>query len=266
MSSSTDFTNKVAENYEKYMGPFFFEPYAKDLVERLPSNAGAILEIAAGTGQVTRLLRDKCPGAKIIATDLNPGMIETAKTTVKKEDKVEWMIADAQQLPFEDNIFDAVVFQFGLMFVPDKQKAVNEAYRVLKPGGKFIFNTWDKIQNNEIYITANDTTNSFFENDPITFWNVPFSMYDPDEMIKLMSGAGFNNTKTQNVTMTGICPSAIDAAKALTLGTPMYSFIAERNAEKIPAILDKVTEAFKKEFGEGSIRTPLSAWVTEGTK
>src|SRR5437016_13979242 len=122
MSSSAEFTNNVAENYEKYMGPVFFEPYAKDMTDRLETgNITAILEIACGTGQVTRLLRTKFPEAKITATDLNRGMLETAKKKII-DDKIEWRIADAQELPFNDNEFDAVLCQFGVMFFPDKQK------------------------------------------------------------------------------------------------------------------------------------------------
>src|SRR5437773_1985343 len=123
MSSNTVFTNTIAENYEKYMAPMFFEPYAKDMATRLlPDKINSILEIACGTGQVTRLLRMKLPKAKIVATDLNPGMLELAEKIIGTEDKIEWQIANAQELPFGDNTFDAVVCQFGLMFVPDKQK------------------------------------------------------------------------------------------------------------------------------------------------
>ena len=62
---------------------------------------------------------------------------------------VEWRQADAMQLPFEDAEFDAVVCQFGAMFFPDKAKAFAEARRVLRPGGVFLFNVWDRIDENE---------------------------------------------------------------------------------------------------------------------
>src|SRR5436190_14112443 len=167
MPSTTSFTANVAENYEKFMGALFFVPYAKDIVSRLPGNINSVLEIACGTGQVTRLLREHFPEARIVATDLNPGMIEVAKKIIGEQDKIEWSVADAQELPFDDNTFDVVICQFGLMFLPDKQKGVNEAFRVLKPGGRFIFNTWDSMKNNTVYIIANDVTNSFFSDNPI---------------------------------------------------------------------------------------------------
>ena len=266
MPLSTEFTNKIAENYEKYMGPLFFVPFAKDIAGRVQHNVKSILEIACGTGQVTRPLRERFPEAKITASDLNPGMIETAKKLMGEQDKIEWSIADAQNLQFGDNTFEAVICQFGLMFVPDKQKAVNEAYRVLKQGGRFIFNTWDKIDNNLINKIANDVTNSFFADNPITFWDIPFSMYDPAELKKLMSGAGFKNVSAQNIILTGNSPSAREAATGLTSGTPVYSYLAERNENLIPEILDKVTEAIAAEFGEKNLQVPLSAWVAEGLK
>ena len=79
MASKISFTANVAENYEKYMVPLFFEPYSKDIISRLPGKIETVLEIACGTGQVTRLLAKQLPEAAIIATDLNPGMIEVAK-------------------------------------------------------------------------------------------------------------------------------------------------------------------------------------------
>lgn len=266
MASPTSFTANVAENYEKYMGPLFFEPYARDMIARLPGNINSVLEIACGTGQVTRLLTKHLPKTRIVATDLNPGMIEVAKKIVGMQYKIEWSIADAQELPFDDNTFDAVICQFGLMFLPDKQKAVNEAYRVLKQGGRFIFNTWDSMKNNPVYIIANDITNSFFPDNPITFWNIPFSMYNPDEMESLMKNAGFTNINAEKVSAEGNTNSALDTATGLTLGTPMYPAICERNEKFIPEIIKAVSEEIAKKYGETSLTIPMKAWVAEGVK
>lgn len=266
MASTISFPANVAENYEKYMGPLFFEPYAKDLIARLPGNINSVLEIACGTGQVTRFLREHLPKARIVATDLNPGMIEVAKKIVGEQDKIEWSAEDAQELPFDDNTFDAVICQFGLMFLPDKQKGVNEAFSVLKPGGRFIFNTWDSMKNNPVYIIANDVTNSFFPDNPITFWNVPFSMYNPDEMESLMKNAGFTNINVERVFFEGHTDSALDATTGLTLGTPMYLAICERYEKLIPEILKAVSEEIAKKYGETSLTIPMNAWVVEGVK
>lgn len=267
MASAIKFTDSVAESYEKYRGTIFFEPYAKDMAERLTKgNIKSILEIACGTGQVTRLLRAKLPGARIVATDLNPSMIDVAKKIVSEQDKIEWMLADAQVIPFDENSFDAIICQFGLMFVPDKQRAVNEAYRVLKPGGRFIFSTWDTIQNNSINNITQEIVNSFFDGDPVTFWEVPFSMYNPQELEKLMANAGFKNISVQNVLRQGYSPSVHDATTGITVGSPAHLSIMERGPEKLPEIQNKVKEAFIKEYGEKDLKVPLSALVAEGVK
>ena len=149
--SNTDadkvFSGSIPKLYDKYLVPLIFEPYATDLVNRLRGKGLArVLEIAAGTGVVTRALASALPeSATIVATDLNQAMLDQGAAVGTKR-PVEWRQADAMQLPFEDATFDAVVCQFGVMFFPDKPKAFAEARRVLRPGGVFIFNVWDRIE------------------------------------------------------------------------------------------------------------------------
>jgi len=146
----TAFSGSIASIYDDYLGPLIFEPYAQDLANRLSAlRAERVLETAAGTGIVTHaLLRVLSGGASVVATDLNQPMLDRAAERVASS-RVSWQKADAQSLPFPDGAFDAVVCQFGVMFFPDKQKAFREARRVLRPGGRFIFNVWDGIEHNE---------------------------------------------------------------------------------------------------------------------
>ena len=265
MSSNTVFTNRIAENYEKYMAPMFFEPYAEDMARRFSAGqVNAILEVACGTGQVTRHLREHLPNARITATDLNAGMLEYAKKTVGAENDFEWLIADAQNLQFGENSFDAVICQFGLMLMPDKQRAVNEAYRVLRPGGRFIFMTWDKIDPASKIV--NDVINSYFKDDPPDFYAVPFSMYKPGELRQLLETGGFKNIIIENISKMGYASSPEDAAKALTEGTPAYLSICERDEKLLPEIQRSASLAIEKEFGAGSFKTLLKAWIAEGEK
>src|SRR5712691_5626072 len=152
-SSDTDkvFAGSIPKFYERYLVPLLFEPYAADLVNRLASRSLArVLEVAAGTGVVTRRLASVLPErVSIVATDLNQPMLDLASAIGTKR-PVEWRQADAMQLPFPDGTFDAVVCQFGVMFFPEKSKAFSEARRVLRPGGAFIFNVWDRIEENEL--------------------------------------------------------------------------------------------------------------------
>src|SRR5262245_41278862 len=136
-NSNIAFVGSIPENYDRYMGPLMFEPYAIDLVDRLsvPENA-TVLEVACGTGIVTRRLRNCLPDSvRLVATDLNPDMIAYAQNQSSTTDAIKWQQADALNLPFDTDSFDAVVCQFGLMFFPDKEAGAREAWRVLRPGG-----------------------------------------------------------------------------------------------------------------------------------
>jgi len=267
MPINPSFNKIIAENYEKYLGPVFNDVYAKDLAARLASHKiNSILETACGTGQVTRLLRKMFPETRIVSTDLNPGMFEMAKKAVSIDDNIEWNTANAEELPYDSSTFDAVICQFGLMFVPDKQKAVNEAYRVLKSCGRFIFNTWDSLEKNYISKMANDTVNSYFKDNPPDFFSVPFSMHNPAEMEKLLQNSGFNNITVENVLFTGHADSALDVVKALISGTPVYMAICERDEKILPDIQQTLLKKIESEFGTGPLKIPLSAWVAEGVK
>src|SRR6267154_3938909 len=173
------FSGSVPSNYDQYLGPLLFEPYALDLVSRIrDTNIVRVLELACGTGRVTRHLRTVLPGkVKIFASDLNPDMITIAKDRVVGEN-IEWTTVDMQHIPFEAEFFDLVVCQFGIMFVPDKPKAYREIHRVLKKGGVFLFNVWDKLELNLPYQVADQVVNSFFKDNPVLFYRVPFSYHD----------------------------------------------------------------------------------------
>ena len=149
------FAGSIPKLYDELLVPLIFEPYADDIASRLASRkVSRVLEIAAGTGVVTRRLASALPAdVAIVATDLNRPMLDMA-AEVGTTRPVEWREADAMQLPFADGEFDAVVCQFGVMFFPDKAKAFSEARRVLKPGGTFLFNVWDRIEENEFADTV----------------------------------------------------------------------------------------------------------------
>ena len=145
------FSGSIPKLYETYLVPLIFEPYAADLAHRLaPRPLARVLEIAAGTGVVTRRTAAVLPeSVSLVATDLNQSMVDLA-SKIGTNRPVEWRQADAMRLPFPDGMFDAVVCQFGAMFFPEKSKAFSEARRVLAPGGVFIFNVWDRIEGERV--------------------------------------------------------------------------------------------------------------------
>jgi ubiquinone/menaquinone biosynthesis C-methylase UbiE len=265
MGKTTAFTGTIPANYENYLGPFLFEPYALDVVSRLQDEKyNDILEIACGTGRVTNHLVRSVKHDTITATDLNPDMIDVAKEMVKDK-TIRWKQADAMALPFTDGSFDIVILQFGLMFFPDKQKGLNEMYRVLRPGGKIIFNTWDKPEAVPAIYKARKIIESFLGDNLPVFYDIPYSMHAEDELKRLTETAGFKDIRVTLVKKEGITSSASQLATGIVEGNPIYLTITEKDPQLINIIKDQIAKELTAEFGE-RVRSPLQAWVVEGVK
>ena len=132
-------------------------------------------------------LRNTLPqDVKIIVTDLNQSMLDFAKGKFNGHENIKFETADVLDLPYPPAFFDAVVSQFSLMFFPDKQSALNEAARVLKSGGTFIFNIWDSFEHNHLLQTVNQSLNQLFPDNPPKFFDVPYCYFQIDEVKRLL--------------------------------------------------------------------------------
>lgn len=257
------FTGSIPENYDRHLGPVLFEPYARDVARRLPAGEGTrVLEVACGTGIVTRHLRERLPaGARLVATDLNQPMIDHARRRLEGVRGIEWQQADACALPFPDKSFDAVVCQFGLMFVPDKPLALRQARRVLADGGTLLLSTWDSLERNAFAKAAHEKIASFFPSDPPTFYQVPFSLWDTGALKEMAAGAGFTDVRIEPVAFQGESPSASDLAMGLVEGNPVAGMIRERKVAQVSEIIEAVAAVVAQKFGDRPVRIPLHAFV-----
>jgi ubiquinone/menaquinone biosynthesis C-methylase UbiE len=262
------FVGSIPENYDRYLGPVLFEPYAQDLVERIKvPEGGRLLEIACGTGIVTRHLRDRLPPTvKIVATDLNEAMISYARQKFRADENIEWKPADALDLPFGDESFDAVVCQFGLMFFPDKQRGVNEAYRVLKPDGQYTFSVWDAIERVDLAKATETVIKQFFPENPPDFYDIPFSFHEQDRLRLVLMTAGFREIAIEAVPFPCVSSSARDAAHGLIHGNPVISAINERDPAKAPEIESALAEKIAAEFGAAPVGAHMQAIVCSGVR
>ncbi len=262
------FTGKVAELYEQRLVPLIFEPYAADLVHRLGSLAkGELLEVAAGTGVVTRALATALSSSVLItATDLNPGMIEEAKR-VGTPRPVTWEQADVMALPYEPGTFDVVVCQFGVMFFPDKATAFSEVHRVLKPGGRLVFNAWDRIETNEFADVITQAVGTLFPSDPPHFLRrTPHGYHDPDAIRADLRAGGFEGeVEIEPVEARSRATDASSPAIAYCHGTPLRDEIEARDPSRLDEATAAAAAAIAARFGPTDVDGLIRAWVITAT-
>ena len=258
------FAGSIPNIYDTHLVPLIFAPYAADLARRLASRPVArVLEVAAGTGVVTRALDSALPAnVSIVATDLNPAMLEQARAVGVRR-VVQWRAADAMQLPVEDGEFDAVVCQFGVLFFPDKAKAFAQARRVLRPGGIFLFNAWDRIEENEFADAVTTGLAPLFAQDPPRFLaRVPHGYHDRATIERDISGGGFRvPPRIETVTARSRASSANIPALAYCQGTPLRSEIEARDPSGLAHATEVAAAEVARRFGDGAVDGKIQAHV-----
>jgi SAM-dependent methyltransferase len=258
------FAGGIPENYDRFLRPLLFEPYAADLASRLEIRPGMrVLELACGTGVLTeRVSKRLDPASSLLATDLNEGMLAVARARYPS-DRVEWRLADAMQLPFPDASFDAIVCQFGWMFFPDKPHAFRESRRVLSDGGSLLFNVWESLARNRLALAAQETAAAAI-GAPLSFFDTPYGYHDRRQITADLEAGGFSHVTIKPLEIEGCSPSARDAATALIEGSPLANQIAKHGPAALARARDAVIAAYEKEYGAGPVRTELNALVCSG--
>lgn len=258
------FSGSIPEIYDSYLVPLIFEAFAKDLAERAAALApGSVLETAAGTGVVTRALAAKLgPDARYVATDLNQPMLDYAASRQGADGRITWRRADALSLPFDDASFDVVCCQFGVMFFPDRIAGYEEARRVLRPGGSFLFNAWDRIEDNEFANFVTAAVAAVFPDDPPRFLaRIPHGYHDLSLIRDELKKAGFSRIAISTLEHTSRAPSPRHAAIAYCQGTPLRNEIEARDPSLLEFVTECATEAIASRYGSGPVSGKIQGHV-----
>jgi SAM-dependent methyltransferase len=244
--------------YDEYLVPAVFRPYADDLASRVARHQPrVVLELAAGTGVLTRAMMASLPGARVTATDLNVAMVDVGSAQVPG---ATWRQADAMQLPFGDASFDLVACQFGVMFFPDRPATYAEVARVLRPGGHFLFNCWGPLATHDVEATVLEALAEIFPDDPPSFLaRVPHGYHDVDRVAADLTTAAFGGVHVETVELDCMGRSAADLARGYCRGTPLRAEIEARG--DLEATTSAVATALEHRFGSGPVVGRMAALV-----
>lgn len=258
--SGTSFAGNIPRIYDTNLGPVWFHNYAQEMAALAANRtASRVLEVACGTGIVTRALRDALPPAtKIVATDLSEDMLAVARDKFTASDDVELKQADGVALPFPDAAFDAVVCQFGMMFYPDRVKGLGEAHRVLANGGNYLFSVWDDHLFNPLGRILDETVAGIFSNDPPKFYQIPFSYARIDEIRASLQEVGFRRIDVAITPYDHPISDLAPLAHGAVFGSPLFIQIRERGANH-QEVEETVLAALRREFGDEPTVIPHQA-------
>ena len=262
------FAGSIPELYDRYFVPLIFAPYARDLAARVAAtDPQDVLEVAAGTGVVTRAMAAALPASvRMVVTDLNQPMLDRAKSR-QAESQIEWKQADALALPFADGSFDVVVCQFGAMFFPDKVQGYREARRVLKPAGRYMFNVWDRIADNEFADVVTDTLAELFPEDPPRFMaRTPHGYHDAEQIRSELRAAGFTDISIDVVAHRSKAPSPLEPAIAYCQGSPLRNEIEARDASRLEEATSRAADAIAQRFGSGAVDGRIQALMVSAVR
>lgn len=258
------FAGSIPELYDRYLVPLIFEYYARDLAARVArANPVRVLETAAGTGALTREIAAALPAhATVTVTDLNQPMLDHAAASLRHDGRFAWRQADALALPFANQKFEVVACQFGAMFFPDRVKGYAEARRVLTSGGRFIFNVWDRIEENDFALVVTGALATVFPSDPPRFMaHTPHGYHDVARIRADLTAAGFTSIAIETIATTSKAPSPRDVAIAFCQGTPLRNEIGARSASRLEEATQAAADALARRFGAGAIEGRISAHV-----
>lgn len=253
----------AADIYNDFFVPALFQEWASPVADAASIGPGQrALDVACGTGVLTReVARRFGPDGGAIGLDRNDGMLAVA---ARSAPAIEWRMGLAEALPFDDDSFDAVVSQFGLMFFEDRHKAIGEIWRVLKPGGHLAVAVWDSLERTPGYAAMTALLQRLFGNDVANALRAPFVLGDPAALVDLFANAGIPDAGITTRTGTARFSSLADWVRIDVKGWTLADLIDDRQFESLQtAAADELAQFVQ---GDGSVAFASPAHIISARK
>ena len=233
---------RTAENYERFFVPSIGAPVAADLMRAASLRPGErVLDAACGTGVVTKLAAERvAPGGTVAGLDADPAMLAVARATTPSDVSIDWHEAPAEDLPFPDESFDAVLCGMGLQFFSDREAGLREFHRVLVPGGRLVANVPGPTPP-PLQIMA-DSLARHIGPESASFVHAVFSLHDPGDLRNLATQAGFEDVDVRSAVTSLELPTPAEFLWQYVWSTPLAAAVAQAGEERRAALENEFAE------------------------
>ncbi len=232
MTESWQVAGEAAAVYERDLVPALFAEWPGHALDAAGTRTGdRVLDVACGTGVVARVALER--GCAVAGVDLNPGMLAVARSLAPEADFRE---GSASLLPFADDSFDVAIMQFALMYVPDRQLALEEMRRVVVGGGAVVAVVWAPIAMNPGYRALAAVFDEVAGEHAVTFRS-PYSFGEADALRALFAEAGLLRAEVTTIEGTARFSSVASLLRGEIDGSPLAGHISSDD----PALIARVT-------------------------
>lgn len=254
----------IAENYERYLVPTIFAPIAIDFLHAVGVRPGDhVLDVACGTGIVARLAADRVgPTGRVVGLDLLPDMLDCARSLPQTDPPVEWEHAGADNMPFPDAAFTAVLCQQSLQFFPDKLAALREMRRVTAPGGKLGLNVLCDISRTPAMMALAQALTRNIGPGPAAFVHMVGALGNEAELRGLVEEAGFHEVALETVQKNIKFPSPEEFVRQYLISTPLAFDPSVRQADEAirAAVAEEVRSKLAPYMSERGMTAPAQIY------
>ena len=256
---------EAGHGYENLFVPALFEQWTKHLIEGAGIREGShVLDIACGTGILARDAFSRTgPGGRVVGVDPAPGMLAAAKEI---EPGIDWILCSAEALELDDETFDCVISQFGMMFFQDRQKSAEEMFRVLKPRGSLAIAIWNSVEQNPAYADIIAVLQEQVGTAAADALRLPYSLGNTDEVTVVLENSGFTGISIETKVESARFPSSRHMVEAELRGwLPLFDiYLSEAEIKDVLLESDRTLSKYANSAGEAIF--PTSAHVITARK